>query len=113
MSMDLEVWSAQPFDLPKQLPSSRTWEQNGEEFAFLGKGWHVLVQCYDGDEPDENIVNKLPGASHMAAVTLEPIGADAAGYKMLEEVVRELARQSGGVWVDPYGEPFLHNEGQF
>lgn len=113
MSMDLSVWSTQPFKLPAQLPKSTAWKRTGKEFAFSGKGWHVLVLLSDEDEPDENIVGKLPGAAHAAYVTLEPIGADAAGYKMLEDVVRDLARQSRGVWVDPNGEPYLHDEGQF
>jgi hypothetical protein len=113
MSMDLAVWSTRPFNLPAELPKSSEWKRTGEEFAFSKKGWHVLVLLSDEDEPESNIVEKLPGAAHVADVTLEPIGADAAGYKMLEEVVRELARQSGGVWVDPNGEPYLHDEGQF
>lgn len=110
--MDLAVWSARPFKLPAELPKSPKWKRAGKEFAFLAKGWQVLVLCSE-DEPDENIVDKLPGAAHVAYVTLEPIGADAAGYKMLETVVRDLARQSGGVWTDPEGEPYFHNEGSF
>jgi hypothetical protein len=113
MSMDLSVWSAQPFKLPAQLPKSNAWKLTGKEFAFSGKGWHVLVLLSDTDEPDENIIARLPKAAHVAYVTLEPIGADAAGYKMLEDVVRELSSQTGGVWVDPNGEPFLHDEGSF
>ena len=111
MSMDLAVWSARSFNLPAELPKSRDWKRTGKEFAFSAKGWHVLVLPSDEDEPESNIVEKLPGAAQVAYVTLEPIGADAAGYKMLEEVVRELARQTGGVWVDPNGEPYLHDEG--
>ena len=110
--MDLAVWSTRPFDLATQLPQSGAWKRYDREFAFEGNGWHVLVLCSD-DEPDEIIVSKLPGAAHVAYVTLEPIGADAAGYKMLEEVVRELSRKSGGVWTDPDGEPYFHNEGSF
>ena len=112
MSMDLEVWSTKPFDLPRQLPKSSDWKR-GDEFTFRGKGWLVQVLLSDEDEPDETIVDKLPGAAHVAYVSLEPLGANKAGYDMLESVVRELARQSKGVWVDPDGEPFLHNEGQF
>jgi hypothetical protein len=61
----------------------------------------------------KNILSKFPAATHVAYVTVEPIGADKAGYAMLEEVVRELSRQTGGVWVDPDGEPYSHNEGSF
>lgn len=113
MSMDLAVLSTKPFNLPAQLPKSKAWKCIGKEFAFSSKGWHVLVLCSDEDEPDENIVSKLPGAAHVAYVTLEPIGVDAAGYKMLEEVVRELSRQTRGVWTDPDGEPYSHEEGSF
>jgi len=112
MSMDLAVWSPRPFKLPAELPNSKAWKRTGKEFTFTGRGWHVLVLLSE-DEPDENIVEKLPDAAHVAYVTLEPIGADAAGYKMLETVVRDLARQSKGVWTDPDGEPYFHDEGEF
>ena len=111
MSMDLAVWSTRPFKLPAELPKSSEWKQNGKEFAYLKKGWQVLVLC-SKDMPDENIVEKLPGAAHVAYVSLEPIGAGPDGYKMLETVVRDLARKSG-VWTDPDGEPYSHDEGQF
>jgi hypothetical protein len=112
MSMDLAVWSARPFKLPAELPDSKAWKRTGKEFAFLKKGWQVLVLSSE-DEPEDNIVEKLPGAAHVAYVTLEPIGAGPDGYKMLETVVRDLARQTGGVWVDSNGEPCLHDEGDF
>ncbi|HEY1787287.1 MAG TPA: hypothetical protein VGJ73_03990 [Verrucomicrobiae bacterium] len=112
MSMDLAVWSARPFNLPAELPQSSAWEHAANEFAFSGKGWHVLVLPSE-DEPDEEVVSKLPDAAHVAYVSLEPIGADAAGYKMLETVVRDLARKSNGVWVDANGEPYRHDEGSF
>ena len=113
MSMDLAVWSTRPFNLPAQLPQSKAWKRAGKEFAFSAKGWHVLVLCSEEDEPEENILIKLPGAAHVAYVTLEPIGAGTDGYSMLEEVVRALARQTGGVWVDRNGEPYSHDEGSF
>lgn len=111
--MDLSVWSTRPFKLPDQLPKSREWKRAGKEYAYLKKSWQVLVLCSEEDEPEENILSKLPGAAQVAYITLEPIGAGPDGYKMLEEVVRALARQSGGVWVDPNGEPYFHDEGLF
>ncbi|HEX3626844.1 MAG TPA: hypothetical protein VH280_15640 [Verrucomicrobiae bacterium] len=94
------------------MPQSKAWKKDPHEFAFVGKGWHVLVMATE-DEPDDAITDKFPKAKHVAYVTLEPIGAGKAGYKMLEEVVRELSRQTGGVWVDSNGEPYSHDEGSF
>jgi len=112
MSMDLAVWSERPFELPRQLPKADSWKCYGKEFAFEGDGWQVTVLCAI-DTADVSVVSKLPTAKHVAYVTLEPIGADAPGYTMLENVVRGLSRQAGGVWVDPSGQGHLHDEGTF
>jgi len=67
----------------------------------------------DKDAPDTAVLQKLPDPSHVAYVTLEPIGADHAGYAFLEKVVRGLARATDGVWVDPNGQAYAPDEGQF
>lgn len=116
MSMDLCVWSSTPFELPGQLPRANSWVRDPYEWVFEGTGWMVLVlasQRSDADQPNDSVLEKLPDASHVASVTLEPIGADSAGYEFLEEVVRTLARVTSGVWGDPSGEAFAHDEGQF
>lgn len=112
MSMDLAVWSERPFELPRQLPKSDSWSSYGEEFAFEGDGWQLTVLCAS-DQPDESVTSKLPAARHVAYITLEPIGADPPGYTMLEEVSRGLSRETGGVGIDPDGEPHFHDEGAF
>jgi hypothetical protein len=114
MSMDLEVWSSKPFVLPGQLPHAKLWERHPMEWGFDGGGWHVLVLLATRSEratPNDAVVQRIPDASHVAYVTLEPIGADRAGYAFLETVVRALARAASGVWVDPNGEAFAHDEG--
>jgi hypothetical protein len=116
MSMDLCVWSSRPFELPDQLPQQRPWTRYQDEWGFDGKGWYVSVlptQRSEQDAPSDSVLQKVPDASYVAYVTLQPIGADRAGYRLLEEVVRALARATSGVWVDPYGEAFAHDEGQF
>ncbi len=112
MSMDLAVWSERPFDLPRQLPKAESWNRYQKEFAFDGGEWQVTVLCAN-DDPDQNVTARLPAATHVAYVTLEPIGAARPGYTMLEEVTRALSRQTGGVWVDANGEAHLHDEGAF
>ncbi len=112
MSMDLEVWSKAAFRLPKQLPEAGNWQLLGDEWAYDGGEWQILVVVGD-DAPQDSVTAKLPEAAQAAYVSLEPIGAPPEAYKMLEGVVRELAKSSAGVWVDPSGTPYLHDEGTF
>jgi hypothetical protein len=115
MSVDLEVWSSKPFELPSQLPHAKLWERHPLEWGFDGGGWHVLVLVANRSEryaPSGAVLQKVPRASNVAYVTLEPIGADRAAYAFLETVVRALALATSGVWVDPNGEAHLHDEGQ-
>src|SRR5687768_8237371 len=112
MSMDLEVWSTRDFNFPVELPRSTVWTSYDEEFAFEGDGWHVLVLS-EQSEANPSVVHKLPDANFVAWVTLEPIGAGPDGYAFLEEVVRSVAREVGGVWVDPNGTAYFHDEGSF
>lgn len=88
------------------------WKRYGEEFSFDGDGWQVSVLS-EQSEPDPSIVHMLPGANFVAYISLEPIGAGPDGYSFLEEVVRSVAREVTGVWVDPSGSAFIHNEGPF
>jgi hypothetical protein len=116
MSMDLSVWSSRPFDLPGQLPQAGLWTRFPHEWDFDGVGWHVTVmpaQRTERDAPNSSVLQKNPTAAHVAYVTLEPIGADRIGYAFLEKVVRTLALAASGVWVDPNGEAYAHDEGQF
>ena len=112
MSMDLTVWSTRDFNFPAELPQSGLWKRYDEEFAFEEDEWQVLVLS-EQSEPEPSIVNKLPGANFVAYISLEPIDAEAAGYAFLEEVVRSTARAVGGVWVDPDGAVYFHDEGSF
>jgi len=112
MGMDPAVWSTRNFNFPAELPQSGSWERYGEEFSFEGEGWLVQV-LPERSEPDPAIVQVLPGANFVAYVTLEPIGPGPDGYAFLEEVVRSIAREVAGVWVDPSGSAYIHNEGRF
>jgi len=112
MSMDLEVWSVCPFDLPHSLPKADSWSAEGNDWVYDGVAWQILVVPSE-DQPRESVARRLPGACHVAYVTLEPIGAEASAYILLQEVTRSLARQTGGVWVDPSGMAYSHDEGAF
>src|SRR5262249_58234479 len=110
-------WSSKPFKLPEQLPQAGQWTRYpSQEWAFNSGRWQVLVlaaQRTGDNAPDSSILVKIPDAVHVAYVTLEPIRADRDGYALLQKVVRALALATAGVWVDPYGEAYAHDEGQF
>ena len=112
MSMDLEVWSAIPFDLPEVLPDPTRWIHAQGQYYYDSGAWVVFFARSD-HEPTSAILGALPGAVYVACVTLEPIGAQEEGYIMLEKTVRTLAERTGGVWVDPDGHPFKYNDGTF
>ena len=112
MSMDLAVWSTRDFNIPAELPRSTLWKRYDEELAFEEDEWQVLI-LVEEREPDPSVVHKLPGARFVAHISLEPIGAGPDGYAFLEEVVRSVARKVAGVWVDPNGVTYFHNEGSF
>jgi hypothetical protein len=104
MSMDLEVWSAEAFELPSWLPLEEQWVRYGDQWALERDEWQVLVS-YSGQPSDAppDVRARLPGASHHATVTLEPIDAEEPGYVLLGAVTRGLAQCSNGVWLDPSG----------
>jgi hypothetical protein len=115
MSMDLSVWSALPFELPNQLPQSQSWHRYPDEWCFESTSWVVSVIASvssERDRPPHAVLQRLADASYVAHASLEPIAAGLAGYRFLEEVVRALARATSGVWVDPNGSAFAHDEGQ-
>lgn len=112
MSMDVDVWSREPFDLPTQLPMPEKWNvyvipipKLGDvtNYAFESDGWQVLVTLGDLRKPTPpDSIRSLDGFdAHVAGVSLEPIGADETGYAMLEQTVRALARATKGRWIDP------------
>ncbi len=113
MSMDIEVWSEEPFNLSEWLPESDKWEQFGEEWSYEGEGWQVLVNLDESESISNAVKEKISFAKFVAYTTLEPIGADTEGYVFFEKVVMGMAHNSQGVWVDPYGQAFRADEGSF
>jgi hypothetical protein len=65
MSMDLSVWSSEPFHIPAWLPESERWDQIGTEWSFAGDGWQVVVMPAE-DEVSVEVKDRLPDAQHVA-----------------------------------------------
>ncbi len=125
MSMGVDVWAAEPFDLPAQLPASEKWNVyevpipklgNITNYAYESDGWQVLVTLCELRKPTPpDSIRLLDGFdAHVAVVALEPIGADETGYAMLEQTVRALASATNGRWIDPAnGTAYDANAGSF
>jgi hypothetical protein len=113
MSMDLEVWSENPFDLETMLNNPDQWEIYGDEWAYEGDGWQVTINLSSEAQLPDTITQKMPSAKYVAYITLEPIGAEINAYQYFEKTVRALARGSKGLWIDPYGSAFCAEEGAF
>lgn len=107
MSMDLSVWSDMPFVAPADLIGDEVegWEEDGDQWAILASDWsiQVLIDNNTDDVVPDCVASLMPGAKHVAYVTLSPIGSSRPGYECLEKVVRHLARRRNGVWVDGLG----------
>lgn len=113
MSMDLEVWSENQFDLETVLDNYNQWDKYGDELSYDGDGWQVTINLEMTDQPANAVLEKRPSAKYVAYTSIEPIGANEHGYRFFEETVRALARGSKGLWVDASGEAFGPDEGSF
>jgi hypothetical protein len=115
MSMDLSVWSSQPFT-DTALPEIGNWQQYPGAWSHETDDWvvHVLISNDTADDCPVFVRHLIPAAKHVAYVTLEPSGADESGYEFLEKTIRHFARVSNGVWVDGLGtHAFPADEGSF
>jgi len=111
--MDLSVWTECEISLPSNLPDSKAWVSYEDNFAYENDKWQILVMSGEKEKPNNSILKKNPKAKNVYYITLEPIGAEIAGYKFLEKVTRSLAKYCGGVWVTPDGVGYFYNEGNF
>jgi hypothetical protein len=116
MSMDISIWSRSPPDLPLALPQADGWSRNEYKsnvyYTFEGDGWLINV----GFEHRSSEGKAIPDATATCGtyVSLEPIGASAAGYEFLEKVVRTLSKTCDGLWEHPGdGRFYRHDQGPF
>jgi len=56
MSMDISIWVRSDLELPATLPQADSWEQYGEEWAYEGDGWQVVVSRGERDQPDQAVL---------------------------------------------------------
>src|SRR5262249_18973453 len=102
--VDLEIWSEVKIDLGQMLPEPDKWTQ-GVPWLLGRKAWLVTIfpqgEVGSNQVPD-SVRRRLPRAHHVVGVSLRAVGKRSAeeGCEFLERVVRTLARNPGGLWVD-------------
>ncbi len=105
MSMDLIFYTTCALSLPADLPDSEAWKNyGGSDWAYEAESWQVIV---DIDKTFEIPIEALKIKKHLnitIPITLEPIGANEAGYRYLEKTAQHIINKcSGGVLEDPSG----------
>jgi hypothetical protein len=107
MSMDVAIWVTCLASVPADLPESNSWNtENWEDFVSYvypspNMDWQLILEKLDDTEsPTEQALTLIPDIKHGYVLSLEPLGADELGYKMLDESIQFLANKCGGAVVE-------------
>ena len=116
MSMDVVVWVGCSLTLPDDLPDSDNWKRYEYEgwvhYEYFTDEWLVNVGTAEKELLTEEIKTIRSDIDRGYVVSLEPIGANAAGYKFLEDVILTTVKNCGGAVVqDPFRISLLDSNG--
>ncbi|MBQ4834857.1 hypothetical protein [Pseudoalteromonas luteoviolacea] len=63
--------------------------------------WQIVLEKLDDiEKPTAQALKLIPGLMHGYVLSLEPIGADELGFKILEEAIQSLANKCNGAVVE-------------
>lgn len=115
MSMDAAVWIACLAVLPADLPESEQWiVEKWDGFSSYVypspyQDWQLILEKLDDSEmPLPDTVRLKPDALHGYYFSLEPLGADEKGYKVLKASIQSLPNKCGGAVVEGFNEIKLY-----
>lgn len=107
MSMDVVVWVTCIVTIPADLPKSGDWnEEKWDEFTSYvypspKMNWQLILEKLDySQKPSTQVLQLAPDIKHGYVLSLEPIGADDHGYKMLEDSIQSIANKCGGAVIE-------------
>ena len=96
MSYDLRIWTTLPPKLADIRPFAKPEQQR--------QSWELHVSEPVAVEPEdvpEELRQALPGVAFVVDISLQPIGAPAAGHQALRKVATAIAREAHGAIEDP------------
>ncbi|MEC4091724.1 hypothetical protein [Pseudoalteromonas rubra] len=107
MSMDVAIWVTCIAALPTDLPRSGDWsEEKWDDFTSYvypspKMDWQLTLEKLDDSEkPTAQALKLEPDLKYGYVLSLEPIGADELGYKMLEDSIQSIANKCGVAIVE-------------
>lgn len=109
MSHDLTIWTVEPRLPLDTLPRTNEWRADANGWSLAAGSWQLVISGPHRVEPDdmpEGVPGLLPGIGHLFELTLEPIGAPAAAYKLQQQVAKAIAKACHGVVHDPRTDTF-------
>ena len=94
MSMDITLYTAGSVALPDDLPEPNAWKNYGDaDWFYETDAWQVLVALDSESEIPEEALDLNRSLRVTIPITLEPIGAEQAGYDFLDRTVAALAER--------------------
>jgi hypothetical protein len=101
MSYDLQIWSAEPVDLP---PSPEGWSAEGAAWLKSGRNTHVTIWSStpaESQDAPEEIAAAVPGLAWFTDLNLHPFDAPPSAVTEFSRLARKLAKPVRGAIYDP------------
>ncbi|MBQ4812483.1 hypothetical protein J8M20_14090 [Pseudoalteromonas luteoviolacea] len=107
MSMDIAVWVTCIATLPGDLPKSHEWNvekwEDSTSYVYPSPNmdWQLIIEKLNAlEKPTSKALKLNSDVKYGYVFSLEPIGADDTGYKMLEESIQSIANKCGGAVIE-------------
>ena len=101
MSYDLQIWSAEPVNLP---PSTEGWSADGAAWLKSGRNSHVTIwnsTPAESEDAPEDIAAAVPGLAWFTDLNLHPFDAAPSAVTEFSRLARKLAKPVRGAIYDP------------
>lgn len=103
MSYDLEIGVVIQLSSRPESPTRDKWLFTDQGATRGGRTWQIVITGplrVELEDVPEEVVQSLPGISHVFQVSLEPMGAPKSACALLCRTARSLASASDGVIAD-------------
>src|SRR5262245_44600380 len=103
MSIDLEVWSANPLS-PVDAHSNSSLHRTNSGWVSHEPKWQIVVEDsieVDAEDVPSCIPSRQVGLRFLTRLALEPISAPRSASALLRRVARDISSRTAGIVYDP------------